>query len=43
MQNIKIYNTPKGSAFISGMQECYISKDDSFTAGYKLNDTWSQN
>ena len=43
MQNIKIYNTPKGSAFISGRQKCYISKDDPFTAGYRLNDTWSQN
>jgi len=26
MQNIKIYNIPKGSAFLSGMQESCISK-----------------
>ena len=30
----------KGSAFITGKQELYISKDDPFPEGYKLNDTW---
>ena len=30
----------KGSAFITGKQELYISKDDPFPDGYKLNDTW---
>ena len=30
----------KGSAFITGNQELYISKDDPFPEGYKLNDTW---
>ncbi len=43
MQNIKIYNTPKGSAFLSGRQECCISKDDPFTLVYRMKDIWSQN
>ena len=43
MHNIKIYNIPKGPAFISGRQEFYISKDGTFLVGYRLNDTWSQN
>ena len=30
----------KGSAFITGEQKLYISKDDPFPEGYKLNDTW---
>ncbi len=30
----------KGSAFITGVQEMYISDDDPFPEGYKLNDTW---
>ena len=30
----------KGSAFITGKQELYISKDDPFPEGYSLNDTW---
>ena len=30
----------KGSAFITGKQELYISKDDPFPEGYRLNDTW---
>ena len=30
----------KGSAFITGEQKIYISKDDPFPEGYKLNDTW---
>ena len=30
----------KGSAFITGEQEMYISDDDPFPEGYKLNDTW---
>ncbi|PPR49275.1 MAG: Trans-3-hydroxy-L-proline dehydratase [Alphaproteobacteria bacterium MarineAlpha5_Bin5] len=30
----------KGSAFITGEQEMYISNDDPFPEGYKLNDTW---
>ena len=30
----------KGSAFITGEQKMYISKDDPFPEGYKLNDTW---
>ena len=43
MQNIKIYNIPKGSAFLLGRQESCISKVDPFNAGYRLKDTWSQN
>ena len=30
----------KGSAFITGKQELYITKDDPFPEGYRLNDTW---
>ena len=30
----------KGSAFISGKQEFYVSKNDPFPEGYRLNDTW---
>ena len=30
----------KGSAFITGKQELYISRDDPFPEGYRLNDTW---
>ena len=30
----------KGSAFITGKQEMYISDLDPFPYGYKLNDTW---
>ena len=30
----------KGSAFITGKQEMYVSKDDPFPQGYRLNDTW---
>ena len=33
----------KGSAFITGQQELYVSSDDPFPEGYKLNDTWPQN
>ena len=29
-----------GSAFITGKQELYVSKDDPFPEGYRLNDTW---
>ena len=43
MQNIKIYNTPKGPTFLLVRQECCISKDDPFTAKYRLKDTWSKN
>ena len=43
MQNIKIYNAPKGPASLSGKQECCISKDDPFTAVDRLKNTWSQN
>ncbi len=32
----------KGSAFITGKQEIYLSKDDPFPQGYRLNDTWPQ-
>ena len=32
----------KGSAFITGKQELYISKDDPFPEGYRLNDTWPE-
>ena len=36
------YITPsiKGSAFITGYQELYISDKDPFPQGYRLNDTW---
>ena len=30
----------KGSAFITGRQEIYVSDEDPFPKGYKLNDTW---
>ena len=30
----------KGSAFITGKQELYVSKNDPFPEGYRLNDTW---
>tara|TARA_B100000029_G_scaffold511914_1_gene607172 strand:- start:1290 stop:2318 length:1029 start_codon:yes stop_codon:yes gene_type:complete len=30
----------KGSAFITGYQEIYVSDKDPFPEGYKLNDTW---
>ena len=30
----------KGSAFITGKQEMYVSDDDPFPKGYRLNDTW---
>ena len=43
MQNIKIYNSPKGFAFLSGRLEYCISEDDPFNAGYRLKDTRSQN
>ena len=43
MQRIKVYNAHKGSAFITGRQELYVSSDDQFPEGYKLNDTWPQN
>ena len=43
MQNIKIYNTPKCSAFLLGRQESRISEDDPFNEGYRLKDSWSQN
>ena len=33
----------KGSAFITGEQEMYISDDDPFPDGYQLNDTWPTN
>ena len=33
----------KGSAFITGEQEMYISNDDPFLEGYQLNDTWPTN
>ena len=42
-ENIKYINSLiKGSAFITGQQELYISKDDPFPQGYRLNDTWPQ-
>jgi len=31
-----------GSAFITGKQELYLSKNDPFPRGYRLNDTWPQ-
>jgi len=42
ISNNKQMITPliKGSAFITGKQELYISKDDPFPEGYRLNDTW---
>ena len=39
----KIIPTIKGKAFIMGKQEFYVSIDDPFPEGYKLNDTWPQN
>ena len=30
----------KGSAFITGKQELYVSKNDPFPEGYRPNDTW---
>ena len=30
----------KGSAFITGKQDLYVSKNDPFPEGYRLNDTW---
>jgi len=30
----------KGSAFITGKQEIYVSSDDPFPQGYRLGDTW---
>ena len=33
----------KGSGFITGQQELYVSSDDPFPEEYKLNDTWPQN
>ena len=30
----------KGSAFITGKQELYVSTNDPFPEGYRLNDTW---
>jgi proline racemase len=30
----------KGSAFITGKQEMYVSRDDPFPQGYRLGDTW---
>ena len=30
----------KGSAFITGKQEFYLSQNDPFPEGYRLNDTW---
>ena len=33
----------KGSAFITGEQEMYITDDDPFPEGYQLNDTWPTN
>jgi len=43
MQNIKIYNTLKGSAFITGEQILYKDDEDPFPQGYRLNDTWPDN
>ena len=34
--------TITGSAFITGKQELYLSKNDPFPKGYRLNDTWPQ-
>jgi len=39
----KIIPTIRGQVFIMGKQEFYVSKDDPFPEGYKLNDTWPQN
>ena len=33
----------RGPAFIAGQQELYVSSDDPFPEGCKLNDTWPQN
>ena len=33
----------KGSAFITGRQEMYVSEDDTFPQGYRLGDTWPDN
>ena len=30
----------KGSAFITGNQEMYVSDQDPFPQGYRLSDTW---
>ena len=30
----------KGSAFITGNQEIYVSDQDPFPQGYRLSDTW---
>ena len=42
ISNGKIMIKPliKGSAFITGKQELYVSKNDPFPEGYRLNDTW---
>ena len=32
----------KGSAFITGKQDLYVSKHDPFPEGYRLNDTWPE-
>ena len=42
---VRILHSPskpliKGSAFITGKQELYVSKNDPFPEGYRLNDTW---
>ena len=44
MENNTNYIIPsiRGSAFITGQQELYVSSDDPFPEGYKLNDTWPQ-
>ena len=44
MSNNKNMVTPTitGSAFITGKQELYLSKNDPFPKGYRLNDTWPQ-
>ena len=40
-ENKKMINSSiKGSAFITGKQELYLSEDDPFPQGYRLNDTW---
>ena len=33
----------RGYAFVAAQQELYVSSDDPFPEGCKLNDTWSQN
>ena len=35
-----IISSIKGSAFITGRQEMYVSKEDPFPEGYRLGDTW---